>query len=97
MGQCLDATLKGFNKCKKDGLKAQSITNSSGLEACFGTDPTGKIQKTCETKLAAKLNSKCASVDPLAACHACLALNAADALSADCDVLDDGVTNGSCP
>jgi len=118
VGQCLDATLKGFNKCKKDGLKAQSITNSSGLEACFGTDPTGKIQKTCETKLAAKLNSKCVSVDPLstfpacssidlsalanclarsAACHACLALNAADALSADCDALDDGVTNGSCP
>jgi len=93
VGQCLDATLKGFNKCKKDGLKAQSITNSSGLEACFGTDPTGKIQKTCETKLAAKLNSKCASVDPLAAFPACSSVD----LSADCDALDDGVTNGSCP
>ncbi len=32
-----------------------------------------------------------------AACRACLALNSADALSADCDVADDGLSNDSCP
>jgi cysteine-rich repeat protein len=30
-------------------------------------------------------------------CSACLALNQADALSQDCDLLDDNTSNGSCP
>lgn len=30
-------------------------------------------------------------------CRACLAVNAADDLGVDCDVFDDGNTNGSCP
>ncbi|MCH6562087.1 MAG: PQQ-binding-like beta-propeller repeat protein [Myxococcales bacterium] len=36
-------------------------------------------------------------LDRLVECRVCLGLNAADALSRDCDEFDDGLTNGSCP
>ena len=36
-------------------------------------------------------------LDRLVECRVCLGLNAADALSRDCDAFDDGLTNGSCP
>lgn len=35
--------------------------------------------------------------DQAVECVACLAVNAADGLSKDCDALDDGLLNGSCP
>ncbi len=63
--KCQDAKLKGFNKCKKDGLKDGSITSASGLEACVGADPKGKVVKECDTKLASKINKKCTGVTGL--------------------------------
>jgi len=58
--KCQDTRLKEYNKCKKDGLKSGSITGPSGLEACLGDDPKGKIAKACDAKLAAKIGKKCA-------------------------------------
>ncbi len=52
--KCQDAKLKAFNRCKKSGLEDGSITEASGLEACMGADPKGKIQKACVDKLSVK-------------------------------------------
>jgi hypothetical protein len=36
-------------------------------------------------------------MDAAIACRTCLALNAADNMSVDCDSYDDAAVNGSCP
>ena len=38
-----------------------------------------------------------ACLDRLVECEVCLALNQVDEISRDCDELDDGMLNGSCP
>jgi cysteine-rich repeat protein len=48
----------------------------------------------CGTDDAADL---AACLHQIVECEVCLALNEADALSHDCDELDDGAVNGSCP
>ena len=37
------------------------------------------------------------ALDQEAGCAACRLVNAADALGRDCDMVDDGLMNGSCP
>jgi|GEM_PF-874287 len=65
--KCQDAKLKAFNRCKKSGLEDGSITEASGLEACMGADPKGKIQKACVDQLGEKISKKCVGVDPVSA------------------------------
>jgi hypothetical protein len=60
--KCQDTKLKEFNKCKKNGLRDESIWSGPDLETCMDVDPKGKIIKACETKLAQKLGQKCAGV-----------------------------------
>ncbi|MCH6562088.1 MAG: hypothetical protein IH800_06685, partial [Myxococcales bacterium] len=50
-----------FNKCKKSGLKDESIQSASELAVCMGLDPKGKIAKDCVTKIDDKLSKKCGS------------------------------------
>ena len=57
--KCQDTRLKEYNKCKKDGLKSGGILGTSGLEACVGADPKGKIAKACDDKLTSKIDKKC--------------------------------------
>ncbi len=52
------ALLKGFNKCKKGGLKDGSIVDQSTLEPCF--DPSGKKADKALTKIANTVLDKCA-------------------------------------
>jgi hypothetical protein len=51
VGKCQDAKLSSFNACKKDGLKAKTITSAATLESeCMNPDiPDGKdkISKKC--------------------------------------------------
>ena len=58
--KCQDAKLAEFNSCKKAGLKDATVHDALTLADCMGQDPKGKIAKACQTKLKAKLDSKCA-------------------------------------
>jgi hypothetical protein len=77
--KCLDAKLKEFNRCKKNGLRGRDgppgailpIRTVSELELCMGHDPKGKIAQACVTKLDAKIRRKCMGVALLAACPGC--------------------------
>ncbi len=66
-----------------------------------------EIQKRCIDRgvnLGTAFPGSCSSAPDLKACldartncYACRMLNAADGLSKDCDLFDDGLANGSCP
>lgn len=59
----LDAALKSFGKCKKAGLRNESIVNADGLAGCLDTvGSDAKVAKRLD-KLAATLNSRCGGVD----------------------------------
>jgi cysteine-rich repeat protein len=67
-GKCEDLRINSFNKCKKEGLKRGFVTDAVDLQvACLGTgtiqpDPTGgKIDSTCVTVPAKKIESSCTS------------------------------------
>ena len=120
--KCLDTTYGVFNKCKKIGLKAESMVLSRDLAACVGADSRAKIARSCAPvggKIAKDLDRKCeakgvvlasalvgcatsgvtdtaACLASALACRTCLALNAADGISADCDLADDSLANSSC-
>jgi len=117
--RCKRTILNTFRSCKQTGLRTGSIVDASGLEACFGADPRGRIERLCETvltrhvercsaspvELSSLFPGSCASDDPVefaacldaaATCRACLAINEADRLNADCDSFDDGIDNDSC-
>ena len=72
--KCEDAKLKGFNKCKKDGLKGgkadrlypgadDPFDGGSDLALCMGFDTTGKIDRDCGEKLDRTLTSHCSGTD----------------------------------
>jgi len=116
--------VKNVLKCKKDGLKQDSVTNAATLasECMFPSDAKlvdklgkalAKVQSTIEKKcvgvtLASAFPGECTGATGTAAalsqcladasdCRTCLYLNAADAIDAGCDGLDDGnATNGTC-
>jgi hypothetical protein len=73
VGKCQSAHVKAFNKCKKDGFKRTDdwFDEPSDLEPCVGSDPKGKIAKTCNTKLADSITKKCLGVDTDAAFPEC--------------------------
>ncbi len=58
----LVARLKAFTGCVKDGLREGVIVNTAGLEACYGTDPDGKIA-LANTKASASIGRRCAGID----------------------------------
>ncbi|MFI5316326.1 MAG: PQQ-dependent sugar dehydrogenase [Myxococcota bacterium] len=69
-----------FLRCKKAGLKAESLLQSSDLAACLDTDPKARIAKACDPatgKLALKAIAKSCtakSVDLTAAFPGCTGL-----------------------
>ena len=50
--KCLDARLKEFARCAKEGLKHGSITSPVELAACIGADAKGKIAAACDLGVA---------------------------------------------
>ena len=79
--KCLDAKLKEFNKCKKNGLKDESIQTFADLQSCMGADPKGKIAKACDPvsgKIRSAIDKKCGSpVDTSTAFSGCGTADAA--------------------
>ena len=79
-GKCVATWLKEFNRCKKSGLKDGTIGGGPDLAACLGSDPKGKIAKSCSAetgKLATKvLPKKCGAVDLAAGFPGCAAADA---------------------
>jgi hypothetical protein len=77
--KCMDAKLKEFNKCKKNGLKGKEappgadlpFDNRHDLAFCMGHDPKGRIAKACELKLERKVSGKCAGLDAVVAVPGC--------------------------
>ncbi len=71
--KCRKAKLKGYHGCKSKGLKAGSITNAAGLEACIGDDTKGKTARACgpSSRLSKDVGKKCAGVDLAQAFPAC--------------------------
>ena len=75
--KCQDRKLKGFNKCKKSGMKANRRTSPlrvpdpndvpfdqpEHFEACMGFDPRGRLDKLCNLKLVERFNQRCASLN----------------------------------
>ncbi|MFQ5352248.1 MAG: hypothetical protein ACE5D3_04160, partial [Candidatus Binatia bacterium] len=60
--KCADTAVKVFNKCEKLGLKNGSVQDGSGIGACIGSDPRGKIAKVCDPasgKVAKDIVRKC--------------------------------------
>ena len=95
--ECLEADASGKVATSCDpvtGSLAKAPAKSCGgvdLAAVFpGCDDGGAMGPLAAGDVAA-----CA--DRIVACRVCLALDSADALGADCDALDDGTANGSCP
>lgn len=87
-------------------------TDSRGKVAKTCSATSGKIAKDVERKCVGKevdlaqalpgcatadADQAAACVSVSVACRTCLALNSADDLPADCDLIDDGLDNGSCP
>jgi hypothetical protein len=46
--KCHDVRLLEFNRCKKAGLKDESITSAAALTACLAADPKGKVAAACD-------------------------------------------------
>ena len=99
-----------YSKCIKFGLKAGSIVDPAGLDACLDYDADGKISRQT-AKLASSLERHCLGV-PMAfpnqlapcsnfyfctKCGLCLLGNLFFGLNVDCDLKDDMMLNGSCP
>ena len=60
--KCMDAQNKLFGKCVKTGLKLGSLTDAGDLGACIGSDPKGKLTKTCSGafgRIASDLSKRC--------------------------------------
>lgn len=121
--KCRLTRIGTFNRCKQAALSSGEATLPGSLEACFVSDPTGKVAGSCDPdtgKLGNAVRSKCAVAaadlapafpacesatagdlaDCLAreeACRTCLDLDIADGLDGDCDALDDGLANATCP
>ena len=74
--KCRDIHLKVFNKCKKKGLKDESIDTTTALQACVDDDASGKIANACDAvtgKVAGSVDSRCTAkaVDLLVAFPGC--------------------------
>jgi len=84
---CMGADLKGkVTKACESKLDATITSKCGGLDLAA-------LFPGCGTGNAAALGE---CLDRLVECRVCQALNAADALSRDCDDFDDGLTNASC-
>ena len=110
--KCKKAGLKDALMLRSRDLAGCVGADGRGKIAKSCSATTGKVAKDIDRKCVAKgvdltlALPACAGGDAAqtaacltasAACRACLALNSADALSADCDVADDGLSNDSCP
>ena len=98
------ATAADLEDCVDDFLNPNSIAaNSKGKigksVAKLGSD----ITKKCTNNVfpgncsGATLGTLADCLDERVECRVCLAINAIDGLSVDCDLFDDGAANGSCP
>ena len=73
--KCQDTTFNEFNKCKQMGLMGKEgpagadlpFNDTRDLELCMGYDPSGKIQKACNTRLGRSIGRMCAGIDQPAA------------------------------
>jgi len=79
IGKCWKAYVKSYSACAKKGLKA-SILDVTGLGACRGDDPKGKIAKVCEAKLDQAIDKSCGGQDLEAIAPGCLCQHVADCM-----------------
>ena len=74
-GKCQDAFIKDYNKCKKRVLKGGKgvapATAVGEVAACEGEDGSGKVAKTCQTKLADGVAARCSGQDVAALVPGC--------------------------
>jgi cysteine-rich repeat protein len=64
--KCQDTTIGEFNRCKKTGLKDQTIQSDVDLQSCMGLDPKGKIAKSCDPitgRIQRDLGTRCSDTD----------------------------------
>lgn len=58
IGKLFATKHKTYNACVSGGLKSDAITDASGMEACFGLDPKGKVAKAA-AKFGDSVAKKC--------------------------------------
>ncbi|MFN2427647.1 MAG: DUF4215 domain-containing protein [Candidatus Binatia bacterium] len=75
--------VKTFNSCKKDGLKAGTITNATQLQSCVGSDPKNKVSGTV-TKLGDTVVKACENVALATAFPGCSAEAGSNAALSAC-------------
>lgn len=88
-----------------EGCTATAIADPAGKTSSTLAKITATLTDKCPgLTVAATFPGRCAvapsftdCVRERAACRICRSFNAADQLEADCDQLDDGASNGSCP
>jgi glycerophosphoryl diester phosphodiesterase len=106
------AYMKGFVKCKKNALKAGAdsaaaleacvLDDSRSKAASAMAKLAADIERKCPDNLfpgecvGEPVAGLAACIHELVRCNVCLTQNGMDDLGVDCDVADDGVSNGSC-
>ena len=76
-------------------IKAADKLEGAAVSRCPTSMLANGFPGTCSEAPAATTFASCA--DGLVTCHACSFLSEIDELSSDCDLIDDGENNASCP
>jgi hypothetical protein len=87
------ACVTGLTGDAKVASTVAKLTADIGKD-CGSVTIAADFAGACSSSTAATL---AACLDKKAECRICLALNATDGLSVNCDLFDDGVANSSCP
>lgn len=105
----LGRKLRGFNDCVEKGLADASIQSSADLVGCFSafdSSTDAKLSKLLSSLASTLDNHQCYTsgcydghapcADRTTTCRACQMLRIGEGLTVDCDLLDNGMAEGSC-
>jgi cysteine-rich repeat protein len=90
----LEIVLQGTPSVSKKVAKATQALNTKPVKKCEGGAPDGLFPGVCASP---QLGEVLTCVTQRTTCRSCTAYNAIDDIAIDCDVLDNGASDGSCP
>jgi hypothetical protein len=92
----LEAACFGAVLVDRKGKIAKAKAKLASVVAACEGDGLAEALERGECQLATSSDARTQCLDLVQACETCKMFNAADGLAADCDLFDDGVTNGTC-
>ena len=93
-GAELATALQGSLSTSPKIQNATQKLNEKPVKKCEGADPAALFPGACTD---AQLGTVLTCVTQRVACRACTNVNLVDGIAMDCDTVDDGATNASCP